>query len=159
MTPRAAAGLAVSLTEEFSMHTQASLRKSESRITEDHLRIRALLDGLRKIGDPHVLIPLLRELRESLDEHFALEEGEDGLQEIAAEHTPSRVAQVEELLAEHGTLLADIDALIRQCNHCISGPLAEIRSDLQSFFEKIQDHDAAESEILTEVLLKALPGK
>lgn len=141
------------------MHTQASLRKSESRITEDHLRIRALLDGLRKIGDPHVLIPLLRELRESLDDHFTIEEGDDGLQEIASEYAPSRVAQVEELLAEHGTLLTDIDALIRQCNHCISGPLAEIRTSLHAFFEKVQRHDAAESEILTEALLKALSGK
>lgn len=135
------------------------VRRTESQITEDHLRIRALLDGIKAVGDPHVLLPLLRELNDTLDGHFALEEGDDGLYAMAAEYSPARVDRVEELLDEHRHLLAAVHALIQKCNKCIAGPLTEIRDDVHTLFGTIQNHDAAETEILTEVLLKAMQGE
>jgi len=131
------------------------MRESESQITEDHLRIRALVDGLKAIGDPHVLVALLRELRKTLDEHFALEEGEEGLGALAAEFAPDRAGEVEGLMGQHARMIKDVDDLIRACNAAISGPLKDIRTRVHGLFDMIQRHDVAESEILTEVLLKA----
>lgn len=135
------------------------IRKTESRIMEDHLRIRALLDGLNVIGDPYVLIPLLRELKETLEEHFAVEEGDEGFFPLVEQHAPNRVAQVERLLQQHQELLASIDALIRKCRSALSGPLAEIRAEMNTLYHRIQNHDAAESEVLTEILIKSIPGE
>lgn len=131
------------------------MRESESQITEDHLRIRALVDGLKAIRDPNVLVTLLRELRKTLDEHFALEEGEEGLGALASEYAPDRVGEVEGLMAQHARLIKDVDDLIKTCNACISGPLKDIRTKVHGLFDFVQHHDVAESEILTEVLLKA----
>ena len=139
------------------MHTEiASIRMSESRIMEDHLRIRALLDGLNAIPDPNVLVTLLRDLRQTLDNHFALEEGDEGLHSMVALLDPDRAGQVDELLSQHRKLLVLVDDLIRECNKCIAGPLAGIRRDVNALYTTIQNHDAAESELLTELLLKAL---
>jgi len=131
------------------------LRESESQITEDHLRIRALVDGLKAIGDPYVLVTLLRELRKTLDEHFSLEEGEEGLGALASEYAPDRTGEVEGLMGQHAILMRNVDDLIKTCNACIAGPLKEIRTQVNGLFDMIQRHDVAESEILTEVLLKA----
>lgn len=139
------------------MSSQTSLfRETETRITEDHLRIRALLDGIHRIQDPHVLLPLLREMKGVLDDHFTLEEGVDGLYSLVSEFEPDRAARVETLLAEHHQLMGGLDALIVDCNSCINGPLARIKKNLDAFYSKIQDHDASETEMLTDVLLKMM---
>jgi len=132
------------------------IRETEAQITEDHLRIRALLDGIHRIGDPQVLLPLLRELKGVLDSHFEVEEGADGLYAIVTEFQPNHAAKVDELLEEHHQLMSAIDTLIAECNACIAGPLAEIKRGVQALYSKIQDHDAAETEMLTDVLLKIL---
>jgi hypothetical protein len=129
---------------------------SESRIMEDHLRIRALLDGLNAIADPNVLVTLLRDLRQTLDNHFALEEGDEGLHSMVALLDPDRAGNVDELLSQHRQLMALVDDLIRECNECIAGPLKGIRRNVNTLYTTIQNHDAAESELLTELLLKAL---
>jgi hypothetical protein len=131
------------------------MRESESQITEDHLRIRALVDGLKAIGDPHVLVALLRELRKTLDDHFALEEGEEGLGALASDFAPDRTGEVEGLMGQHAHMLRDVDELIKACNAAIAGPLKDIRTRVHGLFDMIQRHDVAESEILTEILLNA----
>ena len=132
------------------------IRQTEAQITEDHLRIRALLDGIHRIGDPQVLLPLLRELKGVLDNHFEIEEGQDGLYAIVTEFEPSRAGKVDSLLEEHHELMSAIDTLITKCNACIAGPLTEIKRGVQALYSKVQDHDAAETEMLTDVLLKIL---
>jgi len=139
----------------MSLH-KISVREAESWITEEHLRIRALLDGVRGISDPHVLLPVLRELRSILEEHFSREEGDDGLHDIVSGPAPEHGDRVDDLIVEHGRILKSVDDLIGKCSACVAGPLAAIRRNIGELYGLMQSHDAAESEILTDALIKEM---
>lgn len=131
-----------------------SVRQGEAWITEEHLQIRALLDRISPISDPHALLPVLRELIALMDSHCDREEGDEGLHAIISENAPEHTRAVDRLLGEHRGILDDINGLIRECNACIAGPLTRIKNERDRVIKNIQHHDAAESEILTDALLQ-----
>jgi hypothetical protein len=131
-----------------------TVRQGEAWITEEHLQIRALLDRIGPISDPHALLPLLRELKALMDGHCHREEGDEGLHAIISENAPEHTATVDRLLGEHQGILTRIDDLIRECNACVAGPLTGIKNDRNRLIKEIQHHDAVESEILTDALLQ-----
>jgi hypothetical protein len=131
-----------------------SLRRLESRITEEHLRIRSLLDGIQTAADPNVLLPLLRELKSHLESHFDGEEGDEGLHAIIEDGAPHHTDRADRLIAEHGELMARVSRVIHECNQIINGPLRNLRESTREMVARLQAHDVAESELLTDALLR-----
>ena len=137
-------------------HENVNVRRAESWITEEHLEIRSLLERLQTMTDPYMMLLVLKDLREKLEAHFGREEGEEGLHAVIEHHAPQHRQTAEELIREHAFLLAEMRRLIKECNALLSGPLAQLKTNTGRFIERMQAHDVAESEILTDSLLDAM---
>ena len=70
------------------------VRRIESRITEEHLEIRAVVDRLQQVTDPNMMMLLLDDLHRKLDSHFLREEGDKGLYAIIETLAPQQTERV-----------------------------------------------------------------
>ena len=137
-----------------TLHTD--IRRAESWITEEHLEIRAILDRLQTMSDPYMILLVLKDLRDKLEGHFSREEGDEGLHAVIENHAPQHGDTADELIREHTFLSRDLTRLIKECNALLAGPLAQLKTNTGRFIERVQAHDAAETEILTDSLLEAM---
>jgi hypothetical protein len=129
------------------------VRRLESRITEEHLEIRAVVDRMQTLSDPNMMLLVLEDLHRMLDSHFLREEGDKGLYAIIEDLAPQHTERVDGLLREHRVLMSGLLALIRDCRALINDPLAKLRADTGRFIEQLQAHDVLETEILTDCML------
>ena len=111
---------------EDASNVQASEKTWEETIEHDHHAIKEILARLEATMDPHLLLPILEELRLSLVEHFAREEAPEGLHELIADMSPNTVASLQNILGEHEQFLVRLDSLIERARTVVRGPLAEI---------------------------------
>ena len=132
------------------------VRRLESRITEEHLEIRAVVDRLQQVTDPNMMMLLLDDLHRKLDSHFLREEGDKGLYAIIEDLAPQHTERVDGLLREHRVLMSGLLALIRDCRALLNDPLARLRADTGRFIEQLQAHDVVETEILTDCMLREM---
>ena len=128
----------------------------EETIEHDHHAIKEILERLEATMDPHLLLPILEELRMSLVEHFAREEAPEGLHEIIADMSPTTVASLQNILGEHEQFLVRLDSLIERTRKVVRGPLAEILGDVASLSESLHDHEARETDLFTEAVFTDL---
>ena len=135
---------------------ETDIRRAEAWITEEHLEIRVVLERLQTMTDPYMMVLVLKDLRDRLDAHFSREEGEEGLYELIDGFAPQHRKTADDLLKEHAFLLAELNRVIKECNALLAGPLAQLKTHTGRFIDRLQVHDAAETEILTDSLLGAL---
>lgn len=138
---------------------RTDIRRAESWITEEHLEIRAILDRLQTMSDPYMMLLVLKDLRDKLETHFSREEGDEGLHAVIEHHAPQHRSAADELIREHIFLSRDLTGLVKECNALLAGPLAQLKTNTSRFIERMQAHDAAETEILTDSLLDAMEEK
>lgn len=132
------------------------VRRLESKITEEHLEIRAVVDQLQRVTDPSMMILVLEDLHRKLDSHFLREEGDKGLYAIIENLAPQHTERVDALLQEHRALMSGLRALIRDCRALLNDSLAKLRCDTDRFIEQLQAHDVSETEILTDCMLREM---
>jgi len=118
---------------------------------EDHRALQAVLGRLEATTDIEVLLPLLEELHRLLQAHFAREEAPDGFRAVF-EETPHMGEALDRLLGQHPRFLADIERLTQEVRICLEGPLAKFREDVQGLCDRLHDHEAEETRLLTEAL-------
>jgi len=119
----------------------------------------ALKEILREVTatqDIVAVIPRLMKLRALLVAHFATEEAPDGMTAVMSEH-PRYLPKIEEIFGEHEAFLRDVDDILRRAKLHAEGPKAVFR-DLALLAERLHDHEARESEILTEATYTDLGG-
>ncbi len=128
----------------------------EASIEEDHDEIKEILGRMQATTDPHVLLPVLEELRGALREHFAREEEPDGMHEIVTSMAPNSVASLQNILGEHEVFTERLDRLIERARACVEGPMARILHDAAELSESLHDHEARESALFTDAVFTDL---
>ena len=129
---------------------RVDIRRLESRITEEHLEIRAVVDKLQTLTDPNTILIVLEDLHRKMENHFLREEGDRGLYAIIEELAPDETERVDALLREHRLLMTGLIRLIRDCRTLLNEPLARLMKrsfDLvfsaSGYFEKISVRDVS----------------
>lgn len=135
---------------------KVDVRRLESKITEEHLEIRATVDRLQTLTDPNIILIVLLDLHRQFETHFNREEGDKGLYAIIESLAPQHTDRVDKLLREHRTLMEGLNNLIRDCRAIIGGPLAKLHLDTTRFLEQMNAHDVDETEILTDCMLSEM---
>lgn len=119
------------------------------RILQEHAELHGLLVRLERPREPAGLAPMLAELHSALEQHFQVEEEEDGLYEILLEKGPQHRQTIDELLAQHPALLGDVRVLIAQAR-AQPGALIAVRA--RQFSSRVRDHEQRETHLLLAVL-------
>lgn len=125
---------------------------SRERIAAEHAALRGSLEQLLEITDPHQLVSALEELRPRLAEHFAAEEGTDGLHDVIGDSAPHLLSSLQRVYDEHRQFLATVDRLTADARRCCQGPVAELLSGTRQLCDGLHEHEALESELLTDAV-------
>ena len=133
-------------------HVEQSAQNAGDQVIEEHRRIKQSLDLLDKTTDLRTMVPLLQELRISLDEHFAQEEAPDGFPAMIAEPAPHHARVLDELFDEHKIILSTLDGVIANALFCLNGPLATIRREVTTICGQLRAHETRETELLTDTI-------
>ncbi|HET8576613.1 MAG TPA: hypothetical protein VFO18_05915 [Methylomirabilota bacterium] len=126
-------------------------REAEQMLAADR-RIAAMAHSLRGVQGLGHLARSLRHLRFTLEVHFASEETPDGFFDMIRDRAGLYVAQVEQLRQEHVALLREVDALLDEIRACLAGPLAAIRAQASALADRIERHEARESDLLGDAM-------
>jgi hypothetical protein len=130
-----------------------SSRHEQSTIAEEHRELRALLERVSGNHDLRALVPLLETLQNILEHHFDHEEGEGGLHDIIGDAAPRFLPRLQMIFEEHREILRMVPDLLERMNAVLDGPVQALLDDTDALVKKLQAHDEAESELLTEALL------
>lgn len=138
------------------MTTEASGERSvigtKEQALEEHRRIQQVV---RRVGEASDLVELLRrldEFRAFIVPHFAEEEGSGGFFDQIRARAARHLDQVQQLEAEHGRLLDEIDRLADQARACLAGPVAEVLRRAGLLARGLFDHEARETRLLVDTL-------
>jgi len=132
------------------------MQRAQGQIAEDHHDLRRALGRLRQTSELRLLIPQLTRLRTELQEHFELEEGEEGLAQAIGESAPHHLNRLTKLFDEHVTMLAAVDGIIERAEACLEGPVAEVLRDVIGLCSQLEEHEANETQLLTEAVFTDL---
>lgn len=130
----------------------AAGRETKSRIDAEHHTLRGLVHRVDEHRDLTTMVPLLEELRQLLEEHFAHEEEADGMADLVRVAAPHRMDTVDQLFDEHRRFLADTDVLIERIRACLSGPTQDVYDRAHALAVALHDHEARETELLSDAM-------
>lgn len=127
----------------------AAARDLAREISDQHTDLRRRLAALRGVTDLPRVVTELTALRPLLAAHFAAEEAPRGLYEAVgcAEHVLPRL---DALLAEHASLLVELDLLLARAVACLEGPLADVLEGVSLLSHRLHVHERAEEEALAD---------
>ncbi len=132
---------------------EAPSDQRQAQLLHQHRDLRRLFDEVEAAA-PHLgeVMPLLEALREALRAHFADEEGEGGLAHAVGASAPWSLRRLEDLLAEHPELLDAADRLLARGRALLAGPLAEFTGETRALLRRLRQHEARETEVLSDAL-------
>mgnify|MGYP004000887427 CR=1 FL=1 len=130
---------------------------SADEIVSEHERVRKLLAKLAESDDWALLREVATELQSLLRGHFAHEESPDGLHQIIGFATPWNLRQVDDLVAEHSSIVTLIDALVAGAEDATDrDAVMKTRAELGDLLKR---HEARETELLSEAMNTELGGR
>ena len=140
------------------MRTYDECKAYVDHLMVEHRRLhRLLLDARKTIADAHSgegnwgekAVKVLRDLRGTLQHHFA-EEEEGGCLDEAVSFQPHLAPDVKRIEAEHPQLLAEIDRLIAQVEDGGKTPAQHLAltTAFDELCRELHTHEAAENEVL-----------
>lgn len=136
----------------------AGSRDARRRIDEEHRRLGELLRALERTTDLAQLTPRLAELREMLVEHFASEEGPQGMHDIVAEGAAHRLPNVQHLFEEHRSILVLLDRLSNEADACFEGPVRRVLAGVAELAGTLRRHETDEEALFSEAFYSDLGG-
>jgi uncharacterized protein (UPF0335 family) len=125
--------------------------EAEQMLAADQ-RIAAMARALRGVQGLGHLAQSLRHFRFTLEVHFASEEAPDGFFDMIRDRAGLYVERVEQLRQEHVALLGDVDAVLDEIRACLAGPVAAIRMRASTLADRIERHEARESDLLGDAM-------
>jgi hypothetical protein len=129
-----------------------------AELLHQHGDLRHLFDQLEaNASRPAEAVPLLGSLREALGQHFADEEGEEGLAQAVGASAPWSLRRLDELLAEHRSLLEALDRLIAQAQGLLEGQAA-FAGATRALLRRLRQHEERETALLSEAVHYDLGG-
>lgn len=118
---------------------------------------RLCAQSLQNWREANEFVDVLREVRDQLAMHFALEEAYGYFEDPVAV-APRLAQRCEQLRLEHAELYVMIAELADQADDCVHErrsllPLVAVQSAFVTFDERLQDHERREMEIIQEALI------
>ena len=113
---------------------------------EEHDEIKAFLDRVRGY-DPIRMPAALKELHTALTQHCAHEEAPEGLFDVIGERAPELRRKIQQLRAEHTSMLAELLQL-----SYLRGTDERLKDDVAQFRQRLLDHEAMERELFKQAL-------
>jgi hypothetical protein len=136
---------------------QAS-RETRDAIHQEHESLRAMLrriEGTQQLAD---LVPLMTQLLQALEEHFATEERPDGLHAAIQDREPRYGRALHVILDEHREFLALAREILARARTCLEQKEVVLR-DVLRLANRLHDHEARETELLTDTFNTDLGGR
>jgi hypothetical protein len=131
---------------------------SGEQIHEEHRHLRELLERIAATRELEPLLTLLGELSSALEVHFEHEESPGGLHDVIDASAPHLLGRVDELFDEHRRCLEELARLRSEARTILDGPVAEVIRGVDALCRMLHEHEAAETEILSESLYDELGG-
>lgn len=131
--------------------TATDSRAALDQIAEEHFALAITEGRLEATTDPHQLLPRLEKLHEQLEHHFASEEASDGIRRDVSRSAPYMLDSLSKVFDEHRELLAEAEALRKRTRALVEGPLAEILRDVAALVRRLREHEAKETELVSDV--------
>ncbi len=128
-------------------------KNARQQIRREHENLHNTISFIEQTSDLRVLMPMLADLRGQLERHFAHEEGDDGLHDAIGDSAPHFLTAVQRLFEEHRDFLSTLDQLIEEAQACWEGPLADILRRAEALCRRLGEHEAEETELLTDAVL------
>jgi len=132
---------------------QQETENARQQIRREHENLHNTVTFIEQTSDLRVLLPMLGDLRGQLENHFSHEEGPEGLHDAIGDSAPHFLTAVQRLFEEHRNFLSTLDQLIEEAQACWEGPLADILHQAETLCRKLQEHEAEETELLTDSVL------
>jgi Hemerythrin HHE cation binding domain len=129
-----------------------AVEEKRHEVFEDHEALRAILARVEGSNDLRRLPLQLVELRSLLQDHFALEEAPDGMAAVVRDNAPNQLGKLEGIMAQHPSLLDALDEILDKARRVVNGPLAELDDDLRALCDRLREHEAEETRLLTDAL-------
>lgn len=121
-------------------------------LEQEHKRVMKLLARLRTQVAASDLLPLLDELRTLLIIHFAREQLPDGFYEALGELAESRRGELDELIAEHGSILSNLNGLLTDAKDSPVVDETDVLDRVSRLLEQLDRHEHKEHQFATDVL-------
>lgn len=125
---------------------------------DDHRALQVVLGRMEATTDIRLMIPLLEELHRLLLGHFSREEGPEGFEGIIEESAPHQLGKLKELMAEHKTFLKSVNSIKDSAQECLDGPMADVFRLVNDLCDRLHEHEAQETRLLTEALYTDIGG-
>lgn len=142
-----------------------SVKKCYEVLLEEHVRLRGLLAELKQIllersAEISEVSRRLRDLSELIDDHFKAEEESQCFAEMVS-HAPHVSDRVNDLIAEHGELRAEIAGLVDLSgeDEGTAAGWEKIGGDFAQFTEKLMRHEEMENELVQFVFTEDIGSK
>jgi hypothetical protein len=116
-------------------------------ILTDHRHIRDVAKVIESTGDLSVLLKRLAEFRAVLEQHFVVEEAQDGFYETLRITAPRHIGKIDKMKREHGVFLADLDRVLERVKVCLAAK-GEILREAQALTRRLWDHETREDSLL-----------
>lgn len=130
------------------MLTAEPQQTTESNVAVDHRFLRQALKWLRSAKEQGAIKELLDDLGAYLVKHFAAEEAQAGFFETVVEKAPQHAHVIDELKAEHQSLLVDIEGITKALTQGPEPAPENVLKDVEAFIAKVEHHEHREEGLL-----------
>jgi hemerythrin len=129
-----------------------SVERAQRLLDQDHERLHPIGSRIQQsASDGKALTAALEELHSALIEHFAHEEGPQGLLAILGTNAPAEWQAFAEILAEHESVLANVQELLSQARAGTTSP-AGLAAQATMLTRILGDHEEREKQVTTAIL-------
>ena len=143
----------------ISVHSQApeSVERTQRVLDQDHERLHPIGWRIQQsASDGKALAAALEELNGALVEHFAHEEDPQGLLAILGTNASAERQAFAEILAEHESILANVQELLSQARAGVTSP-AGLAAQATMLARILGDHEQREKQV-TRAILAPVPA-
>ena len=136
-----------------------SVERAQRVLDQDHERLHPIGWRIQQsASDGKALAAALEELRSALIEHFAHEESPQGLLAITGAGAAAERQALAEILAEHESLLANVQELLSQARAGTTSPAA-LAAQATMLTRILGDHEEREKQVTAAILApRPAPG-
>jgi hypothetical protein len=139
--------------------SEAERLASKRRIEEEHRRLHQLMLAVTQETDLATLGTLLADLEALLVEHFASEEGPQGMHEIVSAGAAHRLPDLQRLFGEHRAILLQLAELRGEIAGLLAGPIRRVHQEVVALAETLRQHEAVEDDLFGEAFYLDIGGR
>ena len=129
-----------------------ALRNAIARNSDEHTQLRPILASIESAQGIDALLPLLKELHQTLMQHFASERFPERLFDVIEETHPAHAKSLRELEEEHSFFMHKARDLIFRARTPETNNAEDLLSGAQVLVQKFRDHEKRERTVVEQVL-------